>query len=101
MPKIKEVRYIHPETGEQYHHRQFAYGCLGCGYEHFFALKSEGGNHDFNMDLNSPTVTPSLLQNFDPARICHSFIANGKIQFLGDCWHLLKNQTVDLPEVDP
>lgn len=29
---------------------------------------------------------------------CHSFVRDGKIQFLGDCSHELKGQTVDLPE---
>jgi len=31
--------------------------------------------------------------------ICHSFIRDGKIQFLGDCTHALAGQTVDLPEL--
>lgn len=28
---------------------------------------------------------------------CHSYVTDGKIQFLGDCTHNLVNQTVDLP----
>ena len=31
--------------------------------------------------------------------VCHSFITDGRIQFLGDCTHELKGQTVELPEV--
>ena len=31
--------------------------------------------------------------------ICHSFITDGRIQFLNDCTHDLKGQTVDLPEI--
>lgn len=31
--------------------------------------------------------------------VCHSFVRGGKIQFLGDCTHALKNQTVDLPDM--
>lgn len=100
MAKIKELRHIHPETGEEYHHRQFLYMCKGCGYDHAFALESEGGHHAFNMDLNNPTVTPSLLQNFSADKICHSFITDGKIYYLGDCWHDLKNQTVELPDIE-
>lgn len=30
--------------------------------------------------------------------ICHSFVRDGRIQFLGDCTHALAGQTVDLPE---
>lgn len=29
---------------------------------------------------------------------CHSFVTAGKIQFLDDCTHALKGQTVDLPD---
>lgn len=30
--------------------------------------------------------------------VCHSFVNDGKIQFLGDCTHHLKGQTVNIPE---
>ena len=30
--------------------------------------------------------------------ICHSFVTDGRIQFLGDCTHKLAGQTVDLPD---
>jgi len=73
--------------------------CLGCGYEHAFALRSVGGHHDFNMDLDNPTVSPSLLENNNPNRVCHSFIRDGKIQYLSDCHHHLAGQTVELPEI--
>ncbi len=31
---------------------------------------------------------------------CHSFVTDGKIQFLSDCSHALAGQTVDLPDFD-
>lgn len=31
--------------------------------------------------------------------VCHSFVTDGKIQYLGDCTHALAGQTVELPEV--
>lgn len=38
----------------------------------------------------------------DPAQwrdeVCHSFVRAGKIEFLGDCTHALKGQTVPLPD---
>ena len=33
--------------------------------------------------------------------VCHHFIRDGKIQFLGDCTHALRGQTVDLPDIPP
>ena len=32
--------------------------------------------------------------------ICHSFVTDGKIQFLSDCTHGLAGQTVELSEID-
>jgi hypothetical protein len=100
MSKIKFLPNIDEETGKPYHNPQYLYWCEGCGYDHAFALKSEGGHHDFNGDLNNPTVSPSLVQNFTPGKMCHSFIRDGKIEFLGDCWHNLKGQTVELLDID-
>lgn len=49
--------------------------------------------------MDKPTFTPSLLiQN--PAKQCHSWVTDGKIQFLNDCAHALAGKTVDLPEVE-
>ena len=98
MPKIKINENIH--DGVKFHHTQYLYFCKGCGYEHAFALRKDGGNHDFNMDLDNPTVSPSLLQNFAPGPRCHSFIRNGKIQYLADCEHHLAGQTIELPEIE-
>ena len=55
----------------------------------------------FNGDVEKPTFRASLLVGVNnPEMRCHSFITDGKIQFLGDCFHELKNQTVELPEMD-
>jgi Family of unknown function (DUF6527) len=32
--------------------------------------------------------------------VCHSFVTDGRIQFLGDCTHALAGQTVDLPVLE-
>lgn len=100
MAKIKVIQNIYPGTCKKYHHDQYEYFCVGCGYTHVFALTKEGGNHQFNMDLDHPTVTPSLVNNFRPGQMCHSFIKNGTIQYLSDCTHKLKNKTIDLPDID-
>ncbi|BBK03729.1 hypothetical protein [Enterobacter phage EspM4VN] len=54
----------------------------------------------WNNNVDFPTFTPSLLVNVsDPASRCHLFLTDGKIQFLGDCFHDLKNQTVDMVDI--
>lgn len=96
MPKIKVLEHIY--DGKKLHHTQYLYNCPGCGYEHAFGLKNEGGHHQFNMNLEKPTVSPSLMHAH--GKTCHSFIKDGKIQFLGDCWHKLAGKTVELPEIE-
>lgn len=52
----------------------------------------------FNGDMEKPAVSPSLLINYEDGKVCHSFIKEGKIQFLNDCTHDLAGQTVDLED---
>lgn len=98
MPKINVI--LNEYNGKKYHMTQYEWMCLGCGYTHVFALKSEGGHHEFNMDLNNPTVSPSLVADFTPGRKCHTYIKNGTVEYLGDCWHHLKGTTIPLPEIE-
>lgn len=56
----------------------------------------------WNGSLEKPTFIPSLLMRSsrpNGEHVCHSFIRDGRIQFLADCTHALKGQTVDLPEI--
>lgn len=78
--------------------------CPGCKSEHVLTTNpkfwNDGDPWIFNGDKERPTFNPSLLIWKDnPDSRCHSFIKNGQIQFLGDCGHELKNQTIDLPEI--
>lgn len=75
--------------------------CPGCGTWHPFRVRGKGPSWSWNGDENAPTFSPSMLvnQHHEPSR-CHSFVENGQIRFLSDCHHDLKNQTVDLPELD-
>jgi len=70
--------------------------CPGCGYTHALSPKI----HHFNNDLDNPTFSPSLLQNWNPAEVCHSYVFDGKIKFLDDCYHELNGKTVELPEIE-
>ena len=77
----------------------WAFHCPGCECSH---MVTDGWT--FNGDLAKPTFSPSVLINArqtSPALIrCHSFVREGRIEFLSDCDHELAGQTVDLPEVD-
>ena len=69
------------------------------------SVYSSGDKWDWNGDFNAPTFTPSLntytvQHDGTHTNVCHSFIRDGQIQFLGDCTHALAGQTVDLPELD-
>ena len=59
-------------------------------------------NWSWNGDVDKPTLKPSILTRASWAGepfICHSFVNNGKVQFLNDCTHEFAGQTLDLMEV--
>lgn len=54
-----------------------------------------------NDDVNKPTFRASLLVgNSTPGYRCHSYITNGRMEYLNDCDHELRGTTVDLPDID-
>ena len=70
--------------------------CPGCKTHHLFDSR-----WSFNGDFEKPTFSPSMLINqHDSGSRCHSFVRDGKIQFLSDCFHELANKTVELPDVN-
>ena len=74
-------------------------GCLTLPF--ILKGKREGTNAwTWNGDTEKPTLKPSVLTSYPNRFICHSFINDGKVQFLSDCTHELVNQTLDLLEVD-
>ncbi|MDO8995561.1 MAG: DUF6527 family protein [Sediminibacterium sp.] len=76
--------------------------CPGCKTHHAFTTKHPTfAPWQWNGSEQNPTFSPSMLVNkMDPESRCHSFVRDGKIQFLDDCFHGLKNQTVELPEIE-
>ena len=82
----------------------FSFTCPGCKTAHFIQINPEFRPcWTFNGDVDKPTVNPSILVRSGyvdqtPTTRCHSFIKSGQIQFLGDCTHALKGQTIDLPD---
>lgn len=77
--------------------------CPGCGMPHTMPVSTieTRDTWGWNGSVDNPTLTPSILSigNGDVKR-CHSFLKDGKMQFLSDCEHELKGKTIDLPEVD-
>lgn len=72
--------------------------CPGCGCAHVYDSR-----WTFNGDVDKPTFKPSYLSRstWGPnkeKRVCHSFVTDGKIKYLGDCTHQYKGQTIDLPD---
>jgi len=95
--------------------------CPGCRTGHQVRIDPAFGSAwGFNGSGDAPTFTPSVLvkgtqvecdqngrwtgdwlrdANGDPLpMVCHSFVTDGRIQFLSDCTHALAGQTVDLPD---
>jgi hypothetical protein len=54
----------------------------------------------WNKDTERPTIKPSIRTAGGQGELCHSFVTDGKIKFLGDCTHELAGKTVDLLDVD-
>ena len=94
--------------------------CPGCTGPHSIKVNSPntpGPNWGYNGKPDAPTFTPSVLVtgvqhlteqehallmaggHVDPRPlVCHSFVTDGRIQYLGDCTHALAGQTVDLSD---
>lgn len=89
-----------PQNNGGYNYRFF---CPGCNHKHGFMTEGKVV-WQFNGDMEKPTVNPSIKYSFklhnEPEHICHSFIRDGKIQFLSDCTHSMAGKTVELPELE-
>ena len=86
--------------------------CPACGFEHSFRVDLEGhGKWDpnsvwsFDGNYDAPTFYPSMGANLHRNEkyhpVCHSFLQNGVWKFLGDCTHVLANQSVPMIPPDP
>jgi hypothetical protein len=78
---------------------EYIFQCPGCnGSAHMVRTEGERPRWEWNGDVDRPTISPSLLVGPGTSFQCHSFIRDGQIQFLDDCWHELKGQTVEIPK---
>jgi len=84
----------------------FLFVCPGCWQTHQVWTAESGPRRprwSFNGDIDSPTISPSLRVRYYSSEqekdvVCHSFIKDGKIQYLNDCTHELTSQTVEIPD---
>lgn len=80
---------------------RWVFFCPGCQEYHWIRTRGESPLWRFNGDVECPTVEPSILTfKDDPARRCHSYVRAGRIEYLGDCGHTLRGQSVPLPECE-
>lgn len=100
----------------------YSHWCPGCReMHHIWTDRETHPVWTFNGDANSATFTPSVLitgkqieQDAEGRwtgnwvmgpdgkaldHVCHYFVTNGQLLFLGDCTHPLKGQTVPIPDL--
>lgn len=77
--------------------------CPGCNTLHPYRIQGDptrGPIWGYNGNVEAPTFTPSLLvNNSRPESRCHLYVTDGRIQYLGDCFHNLKNTTIDMVDI--
>lgn len=81
--------------------------CPGCNRAHQVAVgEGPGPRWCWNSNVEHPTFSPSVLVSYNgadagidgaPPAVCHSFVIDGQMQFLGDCTHTLAGQTIQIP----
>lgn len=97
MEKEKHILY----TGED---GLLIFWCPGCDEPHgcWTGKPNErtGARWTWNGDLIKPTFSPSLLltghSSNSQERVCHSFVRDGRIEFLSDCSHAFAGKTVEM-----
>jgi hypothetical protein len=65
------------------------------------SVRIDGGDAELDRILDTyklPEEREAMLADKRINMVCHSFVTDGRIQFLSDCTHELAGQTVDLPD---
>jgi hypothetical protein len=98
------IAQIHRQ-GEGEHAQDYLwFYCGGCKTHHQVPVTGPR-QWAWNGSVEAPTLSPSILVKYDfvmdhiPEKICHSYVTDGRIQYLGDCTHALAGQTVPLEEL--
>lgn len=95
-------------------HREYYFQCKGCNMLHSYVTEwskkareeryKRGTTNcpiwNFNGNLEKPTFTPSLLYSWGKPdgvkHVCHLYVTDGQIKYLGDCTHDFRNQTIEM-----
>lgn len=103
MPKVLDIK-------EENGNKGLLFWCEGCNTNHRVYISGTGVPiWTFNGDYDKPTIRASVLvrghlgkdkNDNDNYGVCHSFVTDGKIQYLNDCTHNLKGKTIELTEYD-
>lgn len=81
-------------------HRSWLFRCPGCEFPH-----QCDNRWIWNGSKEAPTFDGSVLvrREYGEERVkqvCHSYVREGRIEFLSDSTHALAGKTVDLPSWD-
>ena len=66
------------------------------------SVRIDDGDAELDRILDTyklPEEREAMLADKRINMVCHSFVTDGRIQFLSDCTHELAGQTVDLPDI--
>jgi hypothetical protein len=87
------------------HRGMYCFYCPACNETHYIALSDNDCGFPiwrWNGDFEKPTIEPSVKVEYhgaDKDTVCHSFIRDGRIQYLSDCSHELRGQTIDMVDI--
>ncbi|MGE4274394.1 MAG: DUF6527 family protein [Desulfitobacterium sp.] len=97
------ARLMSYKVGEKIRNEVYLW-CPGCDGYHSICV--DHGGWTWNGNEENPTISPSILvrgvrgDDDQLKTLCHSFVRDGKIQFLSDSAHALAGQTVELPDIE-
>ncbi len=86
----------------------YQFWCPGCKEVHQVWTDKDDGVDPwcYNGNVDKPTISPSIKVTM-PNRstmgvndICHSFIKDGKIEYLSDCTHSMAGKTVAMIDLN-
>lgn len=102
---MARIKLVHADYAEG----AYKFKCPGCTFTHIVFTQRLPGRHcwSFNGNVDRPTFSPSLLVTMpggigedQKPFVCHSFVKDGHIEFLGDCTHDKAGQTVPLFDIE-
>lgn len=110
---MSKVSKVETKNGNE----EYIFFCPACKCGHWFRVKGPSPCWTWNGDFDKPTIRASILvrgtvditddeqaaimrgEKITPKPlVCHSFVTDGKIEYLGDCTHALAGKTVPLED---